>query len=233
MVYEYLGRLRLRRSSDGLVWSTPERVADTGIWRNWLPVCGPGEKIGQHPFVPNNYDCLAGAPPGIFIEQGRVYIFAGLGQNPGGMGCYTGSITTPASQFTRCIHNPLFHGSKTYGPLNLRGKQANPYYDFRTISAAEVQKIGNRFYMLYEGVRGPGPGDPGDTQFGLGLARSSTDQIDSPWEKYTGNPIIIDLPGNIGVGHADIVVVEGQTILYTSLDGITRSRLVLLWVNTR
>ena len=78
-------------------------------------------------------------------------------------------------------------------------------------------------------MRGPGPGDGGDTQFGLGLARSLTAQIDGPWEKYTGNPILVDLPGNIGLGHADVVVADGRTYLYTSLDGITRSRLILVW----
>jgi beta-xylosidase len=78
------------------------------------------------------------------------------------------------------------------------------------------------------------------------LARSRTDQIDGPWEKFPGNPILTDLSqqttssgihgnpdpaqvGNIGLGHADLVVLHGQTILYTSLDGVTRSRLALVW----
>ena len=83
--------------------------------------------------------------------------------------------------------------------------------------------------MLYEGTRGPGEGDPGDTQFGLGLARSRTNQIGGLWEKFPGNPILAGLPGNIGLGHADLVVVNGQTLLYTSLNGATRSRLALVW----
>ncbi len=85
--------------------------------------------------------------------------------------------------------------------------------------------------MFYEGVQGPGLGDPGDTQFGLGLARSATHQVDGPWEKFPGNPIIANLPGNVRLGHTDAVVVDGQTILYTSLDGETRSRLILQWKN--
>jgi hypothetical protein len=40
---------------------------------------------------------------------------------------------------------------------------------------------------------------------------------------------LVDLPGNIGLGHADLVVLDGQTLLYTSLDGVTRSRLALVW----
>ncbi|MBN2393927.1 MAG: hypothetical protein JXR84_24550 [Anaerolineae bacterium] len=229
LVYEYLGRARLRRSADGLTWSMPERVADTGIWKLWLRTCHKEERIHEHPFVPYDYECLAGGPSGIFVEGGRLYIFVGLGQNPGSMGCYTGSVTTTGEQLTRCQHNPLFVGAEEYGPLEEKGSQTNPYFDFRTISSAEVQRIGSQVYMLYEGVRGPGPGDGGDTQFGLGLARSLTPSIDGPWEKYPGNPILVDQPGNIGLGHADLVVIEGQTFLYTSLNGYTRSRLALVW----
>ena len=229
VVYEYLGRIRLRRSDDGLTWSPPERVADTGVWKLWLRTCRPEERIGEHPFIPHEYDCLAGGPPGIIIEGGRVYVFVGMGQNPGSMGCYVGAVTTSAGQFTRCQHNPLFVGAQTYGPTEVQGAPANPYFDFRTISSAEVQRVSDRVYMLYEGVRGPGPGDAGDTQFGLGLARSLTDRIDGPWETYPGNLILVALPGNVGLGHADLVVLDGRTFLYTSLDGVMRSRLALVW----
>jgi len=229
LVYEYLGRARLRRSTDGLTWSMPERVADTGVWKLWLRTCRKEERIHEHPFVPYEYECLAGGPPGIFVEGGRLYTFVGLGQNPGAMGCYSGSVTTTGEGLTRCQHNPLFVGAGEYGPLDEKGAQTNPYFDFRTISSAEVQRIGAQVYMLYEGVRGPGPGDGGDTQFGLGLARSLTTDIDGSWEKYPGNPILVDQPGNVGLGHADLVVIEGQTFLYTSLNGYTRSRLALVW----
>jgi hypothetical protein len=40
---------------------------------------------------------------------------------------------------------------------------------------------------------------------------------------------LVGLPGNFGLGHADLVVVNGQTLLYTSLNGATRSRLALVW----
>ena len=93
----------------------------------------------------------------------------------------------------------------------------------------DVLAVGDRFYMLYEGVRGPGPGDAGDTQFGVGLARSISAQIDGPWETFAHNPILVDLPGNVGLGHADLIILDGQTVLFTSLDGETRSRLVLAW----
>lgn len=48
-------------------------------------------------------------------------------------------------------------------------------------------------------------------------------------EKYPGNPILVDLPGNIGLGHADRVVIDGRTVLYTALQPDQRSRLDLIW----
>ena len=90
-------------------------------------------------------------------------------------------------------------------------------------------KVGDRYYMFYEGVRGPDLSAPGDTQFGLGLARSATLQIDGPWETFPHNPLLLDLPCNVGVGHADVIVLNETTYLYTSLDDKTRSRLVLVW----
>ncbi len=229
LVYEYRARVMLRRSTDGLTWSLPEPVPGTGVW--WLQArdCAPAERVGDHPHASRFCDCLVGGPPGVYVEGNRLYVFVGLGQNPGSMGCYYGAVDAPAARLQKCSHNPLFTGAREYGPLDEKGPQVNPYFDFRILSSAEVQKIGDRYYMLYEGLRGPGPGDPGDTQFGLGLARSRTDQIDGPWEKYPGNPLLADLPGNIGLGHADLVVIHGQTILYTSLDGVTRSRLALVW----
>ncbi len=229
LVYEYLGRVMLRRSADGLNWSRPQQVDKTGIWKLWLDDCAPGGAIGEHPFVRYDYECLAGGPPGIYVEDGTAYVFLALGQNPGGMGCYYGKVKGNAKRYKPCEHNPLFVGAGEYGPPEEKGPETNPYFDFRMISSAEVIKIGERYYMLYEGIRGPARGDPGDSQFGLGLARSQTDQIDGPWEKYPGNPILVDLPGNIGLGHADLVVLDGRTILYTALEKDKRSRLALEW----
>jgi hypothetical protein len=229
LAYEYLGRVMLRHSHDGLVWSRAQRVASTGIWKLWLEDCPVEERIGEHPYVRYDYECLSGGPPGVYVEDGSIYVFVAVGQNPGGMGCYYGQVGGGARRFRRCEANPLFTGAQEYGPLDEKGAQTNQYFDFRTISSAEVNRIGDRYYMLYEGVRGPGRGDPGDSQFGLGLARSLTNQIDGPWEKYPGNPILVDLPGNIGLGHADLVIIDGQTILYTALDKDRRSRLALDW----
>lgn len=230
LAYEYRGRVMLRRSTDGLTWSEPGQVPLTGIWQLWYRGCTWAERIGVHPYTLHYYDCLVGGPPGVYAEGDTLYVFVGLGRNPGAMGCYFGPIDGPVLLFRKCRHNPLFDGAGEYGPKDEIGPSTNPFFDFRTISSAEVQRVGNRYYMLYEGVRGPGPGDPGDTQFGLGLARSRTDQVDGPWEKFPGNPLLVDLPGNIGLGHADLVVAaNGRTLLYTSLDGATRSRLTLVW----
>jgi hypothetical protein len=229
MVYEYRANVILRRSKDGIQWSAAEEIPLTGIWQEWLMPCQPHERIGQHPYVAPYYDCLVGSPPGLFVEDGQLYVFVGMGQNPGSMGCYVGSANRPASQLRKCRNNPLFIGVAGYGPLRSSGANTNPHFDFRTVSSADVLKIDDRYYMLYEGVRGPDEGAAGDTQFALGLARSTTNQIDGPWERYSDNPILVDQPGNVGVGHADIVLRNGQTLLYTSLDGSVRSLLLLVW----
>ena len=233
MVYEYLGRVMLRTSRDGRLWSAPKHVADSLVWHLWFRDCPAEERIGAHPFTPFDYECLRGGPPGIFVEDGTIYVFMAQGQNPGAMGCFKRAVNDENAAFQPCANNPLFVGAAAYGSHDRTDAAANPFFDFRTISSAEIQRLdqgaGRRYYMLYEGVRGPAEGDPGDTQFGLGLARSLTDQIDGAWEKYPANPLLVDLPGNIGLGHADIVVLAGRTYLYTSLDGVTRSRLALVW----
>jgi len=229
MAYEYRARVVLRRSYDGVTWSRPDVIPDSGSWLAAARSCTGIERIGEHPYAARPADCLAGGPPGVLVENGQLYVFLDVGQGPAGLGCYSGPAGALARQLRPCQHNPLVPGAPEYGPQLVEGPPANPFFDFRTVSSAEVQRIGRRFYVLYEGVRGPGPGDPGDTQFGLGLARSQTDQVDAAWEKYPGSPILPDLPGNIGVGHADLVVIGGQTVLYTSLDGVTRSRLALVW----
>jgi hypothetical protein len=233
MVYEYRANVILRRSRDGLIWSPPAEIPLTGIWQRWLMPCPTTAAVGPHPYTPQAYDCLVGSPPGLYIDAGanppQVYVFVGLGQNPGSMGCYRGPLDAPPSLFRLCDHTPLFTGAPNYGPLASTGPDANTHFDFRTVSSAEVVRIGSAYYMLYEGVRGPGPGAPGDTQFLLGLARSVEARIDGPWDLYPGNPILLDLPGNVGVGHADLLELDGVTYLYTSLDGERRSRLRLIW----
>jgi hypothetical protein len=53
-------------------------------------------------------------------------------------------------------------------------------------------------------------------------------KIDGRWETYPDNPIIMDLPGNVGVGHADIVIIGEATYLYTATEAGMRGRYVLL-----
>jgi hypothetical protein len=239
LTYEYRANTIVRRSRDGLTWSPPAELPLTGIWQSWLMPCRPEGAIGLHPYAPAAYNCLVGSPPGIFIDQHtsppQLYIFVGLGQNPSGIGCYRGPLDGPTSLMRACDHNPLFTGATEYGPIgnetisHNQSTNVNRYFDFRTISSADVIGVGNHTYLFYEGVRGPGLGDPGDTQFLLGLARSTTPAIDGAWELYPANPILLDLPGNVGVGHADVVVADGATYLYTTLDGMKRSRLRLAW----
>lgn len=129
-----------------------------------------------------------------------------------------------------CEHDPLFSGAAEYGPTDVFGAAANAYFDFRYISSADVIQVGEQFYMAYEGVRGPDVLNRGqDTQFGLGFARTVNGTLDGIWEKWPSNPAILPLSPNFGVGHADLVVVEGETWLYTATSMNTRGRFRLVW----
>ena len=90
-------------------------------------------------------------------------------------------------------------------------------------------RVGDHYYMAYEGVRGPSDPTVVDDQFALGFARSVGLAIDGPWEKYPGNPVIMALSGNWGVGHADIVIVGPATYMYTATSLETRGRYVLVY----
>ena len=84
--------------------------------------------------------------------------------------------------------------------------------------------------MFYEGIRGPDELERGmDTQFALGFARAPLDAIDGPWELFPGNPIIQDVAFNWGIGHADVIVLDGVTYPYSATDQRTRGRYVLAW----
>jgi hypothetical protein len=231
MVYEWRGWNFLRTSPDGLQWSPPTHVGATRQWNKSYAPCPAAEVIGRHPFVApaDDYDCSEGGPPGLYVDGDTLYVFVGLGKNPGHLGCYRGRMQEGAAGLHRCRTEMLFAGASTYGSQQAVGAAGNPYFDFRTISAADVLRVGERYYMAYEGVRGPSKLGSGDDQFNLGLARSRGLAVDGPWEKYSGNPVLMDVPGNIGVGHADLLVVGGTTYLYTATSPSTRGRYALVW----
>ena len=232
LVYEFGAYVYMRTSTDGLHWSAPAHVPGTWVWYHENALCEGPETVGEHPHIYSEleYDCLVGAPPGLYVEGEWLYVFVALGRAPGHMGCYMGNRYNGAAGLTRCAANPLFGAELGYGPVELLGAEANPYFDFRTISSADVVRVGEHYYMTYEGVRGPSNPTVVDDQFGLGLARSvgPLQSIDGPWEKFPGNPMIMDLPGNVGVGHADLVRVGEATYLYTATPAYTRGRYVLV-----
>jgi len=226
MVFEHDAEAWITRSNDGLNWVTPVGVAGTGLWNG---DCINAMKIGPHPFVESQlYDCMAGGPPGItIVGNNHLTVFTGFGQDPGHMGCFQSPGMT-ITGFHRCPMSVLFAGSPTYGPLEVTGGlDANPYFDFRYVTSADVIRVGDTYYMAYEGVRGPGVGATRDTQFGLGFARSKI--INTTWEEYPANPVLQDVSDNWGVGHADLLVVDGTTIMYTATPELTRGRYVLVW----
>lgn len=232
LVYEFGAYNYIRVSTDGLNWSSHEHVPGTWIWTWPYGPCRDQEIIFPHPHIHYElqYNCLAGGPPGIFIdEDDMLYVFVALGQAPSHMGCFKGNRFAGVAAMEPCEMPYLFRSDTDhYGPVDVLGPAANPYFEFRTISSAAVVRVGDRFYMTYEGIRGPSSFTVVDDQFALGLARSVGPEIDGPWEKYPGNPIIMDLPGNVGVGHADFLLVNGATYLYTTTLEGTRGRYVLL-----
>ena len=231
MVYEWGAGTYLRTSPDGIHWSPEAHVPGTGQWQSETRACTEAESIGDHPniYAETEFgDCLVGAPPGVYVEGNLLYVFVGLGRDPGHMGCYVGDKYGGAASLRKCASNPLFGAENGYGPLEARGAEANPYFDFRTISSADVVRVGDRHYMAYEGVRGPSDPTVVDDQFALGLARSVGPAIDGPWETYAGNPVIMDVANNWGIGHGDLVIVGPATYLYTATSQTTRGRYVLV-----
>jgi hypothetical protein len=128
-----------------------------------------------------------------------------------------------------CTYNPLFAGAREYGPLDALGADADAYFDFRTISSADVVKMGEHTYMTYEGTRGPSRDGYRDDQFALGFARSISSTIDGRWQTYPGNPAIMGLGDHWGIGHADLLIVNEAVYLYTSTSPTTRGRYVLVY----
>ena len=233
LAYEWHAQTILRTSPDGLQWSDWRYLTTPGgTWPLSYSPCSEVEQIGMHPNIRGQADgCLIGAPPGIYVEGDTLYVFVAAGSAPAHMRCYKGDRWAPLDELQICNHDPLFTGAQEYGDVDLLGAAANAYFDFRYISSADVIKDGNHYYMAYEGVRGPDELERGmDTQFGLGWARSVGDTIDGEWEKYPGNPVIMDMGFNWGIGHADILVVDEVTYMYTATSQTTRGRYVLQWV---
>lgn len=232
MAYEWHAQVMLRTSADGLVWSDWDYLLTPGgTFPSSFATCSATETIGPHPNIRGQLDdCLIGAPPGIYIEGDTIYVFVAAGSAPAHMRCYKGSKHGDLSRLQRCDTDPLFGGADTYGPTDLRGEDAHPYWDFRYISSAEVVRVGDRYYMAYEGIRGPEVLEAGmDTQYGLGFARSTGSAIDGPWERYPGNPVLQTLGFWVGIGHADILIVDGETRMYTQTGANTRGLYVLKW----
>ncbi|MCU0497773.1 MAG: hypothetical protein MUF87_10510 [Anaerolineae bacterium] len=236
LAYEWHSQVILRRSPDGIVWSDWAYLrVPGGTFPSSFSPCNAVERIGSHPHIRGEvFDCLIGAPPGIYVEGDQLYVFVAAGSAPGHMRCYYGDRHGDLGRLTVCDHDPLFGGAREYGDPGLWGAAANPYFDFRYVSSADLLKVGDRYYMAYEGIRGPDILERGmDTQFGLGFARTVGDQIDGPWEKYPDNPVIMDLGFNWGIGHADLIVIDGVTYLYSATSQTTRGRYRLSWNDDR
>ncbi len=232
LAYEWHAQVILRSSTDGLNWSDwSYLLTPGGTWPSSYSPCAEVERIGSHPNIRGEiHDCLVGAPPGIYVEGDMLYIFVAAGSAPGHMRCYKGNRHDSLAGLQLCDTDPLFSGAPEYGPVDVFDMEANAYFDFRYVSSAEILRVGDHYYMAYEGVRGPDELERGmDTQFGLGFARSVGAEIDGPWEKFPGNPVIMNMGFNFGIGHADILVVDGLTMMYSATSENTRGRYILQW----
>ncbi len=233
MAYEWHAQTMLRASPDGLHWSDWVRLRDpAGTWPSSYAPCSEVERIGAHPNIRGEiHDCLVGAPPGLYVEGDTLYVFVAAGSAPGHMRCYYGNRHSDLSQLQVCQTDPLFSGASEYGPVAVAGAEANAYFDFRYVSSAEVIRDGDQYYLFYEGVRGPDVLERGmDTQFGLGLARTLDGQIDGEWEKFPGNPLLMPVAFNWGIGHADVLRIGETLYLYTATSETTRGRYRLEWL---
>jgi hypothetical protein len=234
LAYEWHAQTMLRESPDGINWSDWDYLRTPGgTWPSSYAPCSEIEKIGAHPNIRGEVDdCLVGAPPGVYVEGDTLYVFVAAGSAPGHMRCYKGNRYGGLADLRLCDTDPLFSSAGEYGPLDItEGEKIAPYFDFRYISSAEVVKVKDHYYMAYEGDRGPDVLERGmDTQFGLGFARSVGTEIDGAWEKYPSNPVIMPVTFNWGIGHADILMVDGTSIMYTATSQTTRGRYVLDWV---
>jgi hypothetical protein len=232
MAYEWHAQVILRTSDDGIVWSDwAYLLTPGGTFPSSFAPCSPVETIGPHPHIRGQLDdCLIGAPPGLYVEGETLYVFVAAGSAPAHMRCYKGDKRGDLSRLRLCDTDPLFGGAETYGPLDALGADAHEYFDYRYISSADVLKAGDRYYMAYEGIRGPEYLEAGmDTQYGLGFARSVGSEIDGPWERYPGNPVLQDMGFWVGIGHADLLVVDGETRMYTQTGPDTRGLYALRW----
>jgi hypothetical protein len=230
MVYEWHAQTILRRSQDGIEWSDWDYLrVPGGVWPRSFAECLPVEEIGEHPNIRGEGDvCIVGGPPGLYVEGDMLYVFVMAGSAPAHMRCYKGNRHGDLGELQRCDTDPLFGGAREYGAEDIRGSAANAYFDFRYISSADVIHDGQYYYMAYEGIRGPDVLEFGrDNQFGLGFARSEA--LDSPWELYAGNPILGGLMDNWGIGHADLLIVDGVTYMITATSTSTRGRYRLAW----
>ena len=230
MVYEWHAQAIIRRSEDGLVWSDWDYLETPGgTWQSSFAPCIEIETIGSHPNIRGQADdCILGGPPGIFIEGDMLYVFVMAGSAPSHMRCYKGNRHGDLGDLQVCDTDPLFTGSQTYGDVDLTGQDAVDYWDFRYISSADIIKVDDVYYMAYEGIRGPSELEFGrDNQFGLGFAWSQS--LDGQWQAFEQNPVVMGLVDNWGIGHADLLIIDGVTYMYSATSQTTRGRYRLEW----
>lgn len=106
MVYEWHAQTRFRASADGITWSVGLPINfPSGTWHTDFAACDAVARVGAHPNIQGeSYNCLVGAPPGIFLDGEMLYLFVGAGSAPANMRCYVANrhdAERDPSAFTR------------------------------------------------------------------------------------------------------------------------------------
>lgn len=188
MAYEWHAQIMLRSSTDGLNWSDWKYLLTPGgTWPTSYKACTATETIGPT----SQYTgagrwllggCAAGA---VCRREYALRVRCGGFPRRGTCAVTKGIVTAIWASSNAAIPIHCLSGAGEYGPIDITsGSAIDAYFDFRYVSAADVLKVGDHYYMSYEGIRGPDVLERGmDTQFGLGFARSVEDAIDGAWER--------------------------------------------------
>ena len=122
-----------------------------------------------------------------------------------------------SDDWTKESQNPVME------PSEAENKSAGKMWDHDHIRGRELKKIGDYYYLLYEGAMGETDRADMPTHYwdSIGLARAKS--LSGPWERHPLNPIIPQQTGgrfdSIWTGWPRTVIKENQVYIYHSAGG--------------
>ncbi|MBI5508922.1 MAG: hypothetical protein HY903_09230 [Deltaproteobacteria bacterium] len=186
MVYEEsnVAAVYWAESSDGLTWQRRGLLIGHGGGGAWDAVT---------------------ATPGIFVDQGRIYVFyAGFaaGATDMNIGYAAGTSMTSLSKYSG---NPVF-------------RHAASGWDGGHVSMPKVVREGSWYYMIYEGADLDYTCNA-NNRYGFGVARSSDLRA---WERFAANPIRRSADGCGNDMPSPFVRYDGKIFAYHTSDDTRR-----------